>query len=207
MAELRQLAASYPGWSEPHHQSLAFGTINVRGVNKALDLTTINVIALSMMADIIAVVKTHWRTLEHKSKRIELARIGKLHLCATSHGIGNKQKGVALILTENARKHKVSEEFARDEEGGELGTALRMVLSIGHLKLHVLAIYRPPGHDNKTIREQTDTAMLAWLDDARDKWAEVVLMGDLNTDIWTEAKRRVQLGTRLQTNSYKDAWR
>ncbi|KAJ2615880.1 hypothetical protein GGF44_005931, partial [Coemansia sp. RSA 1694] len=126
-----------------------------------------------MAADFIAIVETHWRAQEHKNKRITLNSLSGRHLCASSHGSGAKQKGVALIMSREARLHKVGEEPARDETGCELGTALRVELALG----------------------------------PRNKRAEVVLMGDLNTDVWSDGRRRPQLMTRLRSSGYKDAWR
>ncbi|KAI8321186.1 hypothetical protein GQ54DRAFT_334203 [Martensiomyces pterosporus] len=204
--EWRQSMSLSPGWATPHPASCIIGCVNANGIIHTHHIDALGQVCQGMAADILAVTETHWQAEEIKNKEVALRRKYRLHLRATTHPAGTRQKGVALLLSDriSQRQHRV--DTAHGPENTELGTAIRLSLAFRRYKIHIIAVYRPPGPENRSIRKETDAIVQKWLTNAQRKRAGVVLLGSLNEQLWVSATDHSAIGQQLKEH-YQDAWR
>ncbi|KAJ2637582.1 hypothetical protein GGF40_002261 [Coemansia sp. RSA 1286] len=202
----REATAFEPAWTSCSTTALCIGTINANGLNRANSTDSLAEVFVGMAADIVGVCETHWRQTQLRGIRYNLQK-HKIHMVTTTHENDQRQKGVAVLLSERLSRRKTAEEQAT-EEGQELGTAIRVQLAFHQRRVQVIIVYRPPGAGiNQQTRRKTDRIVLHWLQEARRAGEEAVVMGDLNTQLWQEQQQRCQIERVLSGPSYADVWR
>ncbi|KAJ2709606.1 hypothetical protein H4R19_004165, partial [Coemansia spiralis] len=194
--EWRALHAFEPAWRERGEQgrSLALATVNANGLPHEIAAAEIGNILAGLELDILAIQETKLLEGSAAQLRKSLAAAGWFaRFSSAAVDERHRQKGVAVAMARPLANHFLTAEEVRVDGPGEqppTGTGLRLELRFRRRQaLQIIAVYVPPGQENREVRDRTQQVVRQWLDDAAAAAHHVVLLGDLNERILENGPR------------------